>query len=563
MRWVGLGAALWLLNFALSFHNLWPTFWVTTHHELSIEMACLLFGLFLVGELRARHGTPPALSRGALTVLAVVVLVMTVGRYAEVTAPALYGRRINLYWDGRYLPNVAAMMIQVVPVWLIALGTAAFAGLFAAVYLALRWSLGRISRALAVPTERRAVGALTAVLVGLYAAGAVRAPAVGLPLPTLRLFSLPVTGTYKQQLQFIASAVAAAHGHGQLPPPADLGNAPLARLGNADVLLIFMESYGATSYDMPEMAQALADERADLARATDETGRYAVSAFVESPTFGGGSWLAHSSLMTGTTIKDNGVYNLLLTQRRDSLPRRFERSGYRAVAVMPGLKQAWPEGSFYGFDRTYGAADLRYAGPEFGWWRIPDQYTLAKLDQLELGVSPRPPLFVFFPTISTHIPFRPTAPYQPDWARVLGPDPFPADAVEASLAEKPEWTHLAPGYVGALAYTFEYWAGYLRQRPDANFVLILIGDHQPASSVSGEGARWDVPIHVISKRRDIVEALEHAGFEPGFEPVGKAIGPMSTLAKLLLGDFEGKDGAKAGGVTDPGSTGALSRPAPP
>ncbi|HEU4618439.1 MAG TPA: sulfatase-like hydrolase/transferase, partial [Gammaproteobacteria bacterium] len=317
---------------------------------------------------------------------------------------------------------------------------------------------------------------------------------------------------------------------------------------------------GATSYDTPEMARTLEPEREDLARAVAETGRYAASAFVESPTFGGGSWLAHSSLMTGTTIKDNGVYNLLLTQRRDSLPRRFERSGYRAVAMMPGLKQAWPEGSFYGFNRTYGAADLEYRGPEFGWWRIPDQYTLAKLDELEISRASRPPLFVFFPTISTHIPFRPTAPYQPDWRRVLGPEPFPSDALAASLAQEPEWTHLSPGYVGALAYTFEYWAGYLRYRPDANFVLILIGDHQPASSVSGEGARWDVPIHVISKRRDIVEALERAGFSAGFNPDPKPLGPMSGLAKLLLDDFEGVAPARStdSGDPAPGATSAAA-----
>jgi hypothetical protein len=64
--------------------------------------------------------------------------------------------------------------------------------------------------------------------------------------------------------------------------------------------------------------------------------------------------------------------------------------------------------------------------------------------------------------------------------------------------------------------------------------------------VSGEGARWDVPIHVISKRRDIVEALEPAGFEPGFEPTGRAIGPMASLADLLLDDFEGNGGAVSG-----------------
>ncbi len=527
-RWLGFLAALWVLNFALSFHNVWPTLWITTHHELSIEIAVLVLALAVWTELRG----PP--SPRMLTVLALVLLVMTFGRYAEVTAPALYGRRINLYWDARFIPGVAAMMFQVVPAWLIALGALGIAALLTALFLLLRICLARVGRGFAAAAERRAVGGMAAALVLLYALGWAGA------LPTLRWYSLPVSRTYTHQLEFIAAAMAEQHEGGpHLPPAVDFGNGPLPRLGRADVLLVFMESYGATSYDDPKMSAALAPARAELARAVAATGRYAASAFMTSPTFGGGSWFAHSSLMTGSQIHDNAAYNLLLTQHRDSLPRRFARNGYRTIAVMPGLKEAWPEGSFYGFARVYGMADLDYQGPQFGWWKIPDEYTLAKLDELELSVSPRKPLFVFFPTISTHIPFRPTAPYQPDWQRMLGKRPFDAAPLAASLAEKPNLTDLRDGYVGALDYTFRYWAGYLRRRPDADFVLILIGDHQPASSVSGEGARWDVPVHIIAKRPDIIDALIRDGFEAGFTPAPKSIGPMHTLAQKLLADFGG------------------------
>lgn len=544
LRWAILALALWLLNFSVTFHNVWPTPWITTHHELSVEIALMLLALAVWSELR---GPPPG---RVLTVLAVVLLLMSLGRYAEVTAPALYGRRINLYWDGRYLPNVAEMMIRVVSPWLIAAGAVALAGLLVGVFALLRFSLGRVAAALALPAERRAVGAAAAVLVALFALGD-----IGL-LPTLRWYSLPVTRTYTQQFQFIADALAEQHGGSDLPPPAEFGSGPFPRLAGADVLLIFMESYGATTYDNPVMRRELAPARADLARAVAETGRYAASAFVESPTFGGGSWLAHSSLMTGRRIADNGLYSLLLTQHRDTLARRFERQGYRAIAVMPGLKNAWPEGSFYGFDRIYGEHDLAYRGPQFGWWQVPDQYTLAKLDRMELGPAPRRPLFLFYPTVSTHIPFRPTAPYQPDWSRMLGADPYAADAVTASLAKGPEWTNLAPGYVDAVKYTFEYWAGYLRLKSDASFVVILIGDHQPASSVSGEGARWDVPVHVISKRRDIIETLEQDGFEAGLEPHGKSIGQMHSLTRMLLDDFSAPatDVSKPKSASPPAST---------
>jgi hypothetical protein len=243
--------------------------------------------------------------------------------------------------------------------------------------------------------------------------------------------------------------------------------------------------------------------------------------------------------MTALPIDHGGAYELLLTQSRDSLPRRLKRAGYRPIALMPGLRSGWPEGAFYGFDTLYGADALDYRGPEFGWWRIPDQYALAKLDEIELAPRSRKPLFVFFPTISTHIPFRPTPPLQPDWARLLSPDPYDETPLGASLALDPDWLDRSPAYVDSLRYAYEYWSSYLLARPSRDFVLILLGDHQPAASITGEGARWDVPVHVVASRPDILEALQRRGFAPGLTPRGAAIGEMRRLAPTLLEVFAG------------------------
>ena len=314
----------------------------------------------------------------------------------------------------------------------------------------------------------------------------------------------------------------------------------LKAVAGADVLLTFLESYGATTYDEPGVASVVTPARDALEQAAAETGRRVVSAFVESPTFGGGSWLAHSSLMSGHEVRDQGDYNVLLTQQRETLPKLFAAAGYRALAVMPGLKKEWPEGVFYGFDKIYGERDLDYRGPDFGWWRIPDQYSLAKLDAIALGSLPRPRAFVFMPTINTHIPFRPTPPYQPDWSRMLGPHPYDEAAAAAAVEETPEWTNLRAGYADSFAYTFHYLAGYLRARPHADFVLVLIGDHQPAASVSGQGARWDVPVHVVTSRDAVAESLRAVGFIEGVRlPAGRPpIGNMSMLTTWLLAAFD-------------------------
>jgi hypothetical protein len=299
---------------------------------------------------------------------------------------------------------------------------------------------------------------------------------------------------------------------------------------------MFLESYGAITYDDPAIARAVAPARDELAHAAQATQRHVVSAFASSPTFGGGSWLAHASFMSGTEVRDTGDYMLLLTQERDTWPKRFRASGYRAIAVMPGMRGPWPEGSFYGFDAIHDEAALSYRGPDFGWWRIPDQFSLARAVELE---SAGEPLLTFFPTINTHIPFLPVPPYQADWDRLLKSEPYPAEDVEASLAVVPDWEALGGPYADSFVYTFTYLAGYLRERPAADETLLLIGDHQPAASVAGVGARWDVPVHVVTRRADIAAALLTAGFVEGvaLAPQQRPIATLPELSTVLLKTF--------------------------
>jgi hypothetical protein len=291
------------------------------------------------------------------------------------------------------------------------------------------------------------------------------------------------------------------------------------------------------SYERPEFAARLAADRAQLEAAVHEADAKVVSAYVESPTFGGSSWLAHISLLTGVEVRDHETNALLMTEQRDTMVTLFKRHGYRAVAVMPGTWQNWPEGAFYGFDDIYGGARLGYRGPLFGWWDMTDQFVLARMDVLEVSRAPRAPLFVFFPTITAHIPFTPTPPYQPDWARVLTDHPYDADDLDRAYARQPDWLDLGPSYADALSYTYQSLTGYVRLRRDREFVMILIGDHQPAAAVSGEGASWDVPVHVVTSRQPVLDRLLARGFRTGMTPAGPALGRMHTLTPALLDAF--------------------------
>lgn len=524
--WIRLASAVVLLNASVTFRNIWPTpaFWWTG--DLSVELAGFLLALSFLSR---------RLSRTTLSWLAAVWLLLVVGRYIDVTAPALLGREVNLFWDVRYVLDVAAMFATAASRWVLALATLAAVSTAWLLYRSIRWALDRIAAGLTRSAERRAlrsIGGVALVLFTVQWAAAMWAPSL-MERPGLR-FARPITGATARQARLLTEAVAPRRTP-RLAPPAL--SSDLSLVASADVLLVFMESYGAVTWQRPAFVQRLTASRADLTAAIRASGKEIVSAYVESPTFGGSSWFAHISLLSGIEVKDPNDNALLMTERRDTLITTFARRGYRTVAVMPGLWQPWPEGSFYGFREIYGGERLAYQGPQFGWWAIPDQFTLARLSALELDAHNRAPVFAFFPTVSTHTPFAPAPLYQPDWTRVLTAQPFDEADVIRRFDDQPDWTNLSPSYADAVAYAHAALGGFFEQRAARDFVMILLGDHQPPALVTGEGASWDVPVHVIASRPDVLERLRARGFRPGLEPRGQPIGRMHELLPVLLDSF--------------------------
>jgi len=344
-------------------------------------------------------------------------------------------------------------------------------------------------------------------------------------------FSDPASGAYVRQARYVLAMV----GPGRAAPV--LGASPdfsvdLAGLGGADVMLVFVESYGAVTFDNPAFAESLAGNRANLTSAIREAGRDVVSAYVVSPTFGASSWLAHLSLISGVKVTDQYAYTSLMASARDTIVKAFSRRGYRTVALMPGMRQPWPEGAFYGFDVIYGFGQLAYEGPAFGWWGIPDQYALAKLDALERIDPSRPPLFTVFPTSTSHAPFGPVAPFLADWSSALRRDAYAA--ADVARAATPDLTDLAPSYLRAMAYEYDTVAGYVRAHAGEDLVMILIGDHQPPAAVTGPNQPHDVPVHVIASREGLLLQLRARGFRPGLTPERPVAGEMHAFVPTLL-----------------------------
>jgi hypothetical protein len=518
--------ALLVLDISLSFSSLWPTPGIKWTGQLSVECAVLFAALAAVWHLR---GAPP---RWSLRALAALWTVLALGRYAAVTSSALFGRDINLYWDSRHLSAVASMLTRVAsPLEILLVAVTAIA-VPAAVYLLMRWAIGRASVVIGDPTARRWLAGASLAIIGAFALE--RATIQPDATPVL---PAPVTTTYLRQAAMVADVLldrgAKALGEG----PAL--SSDLAAVNGADIVLVFVESYGAVTYDRPEFARPLDARRAQLQQQIRESGLGVVSAFVESPTFGGSSWLAHVSFITGIEVKDEGTNVRLMAQKRQTLVTALKRHGYRTVAVMPGLQEYWPEGAFYEFDRIYDTQQLAYTGPSFGWWPIPDQFALAQLDRLELSRRDRAPVFAFLPTTSTHTPFSPTPPYQPSWTRMLTDTPYDEADYDKAWAEPPDWLNLGPSYVRSIEYALATLGGFIGQPRTRDVVLILVGDHQPPAVVSGEGAPWDVPVHVVSSRPGLLDALAARGFVSGMQPARTPLMHLHELMPALVAAMNG------------------------
>jgi Sulfatase len=524
MRWASVALALAVLNLSLTFSNVWPTLAVQPNTRLSGELAVLVLALVLA------RGWRGSLSASTLRWLSVFWIALIIGRYVDVTVRSLYGREVNLYWDLRFVPDVSAMFAFVAKRW--QAGAVALGLLLVPVLLSVpvRWALRRVSDATNDPRARRVLGLAAAAVLLLWIA-----PTLGARVPEAVRFADPVAPAYVRAVTELAYEMTGAGVRALGPaPPMD---SSLSRVTNSDVFLVFIESYGAVSWARPELAQPLAASRGRLEADIRETGRSVVSALVESTTFGGESWLAHLSLLSGTEVRDQRTNVRLMAQDRDTLVKVFGRHGYRTVAIMPGLLRGWPQGAFYGFEEIYDLSRLDYRGPPFGWWNINDQFALARMDALEVERRPRRPVFVFFPTITTHAPFTPAPPYQKDWRRVLTANPYDQVDLDRAWSDQPDWSNLGPSYVQSLDYTHATLGGYLRLRADRDFVVILIGDHQPPALVSGADASWDVPVHVITGRTALLDRLRQHGFRDGLAPPHRAAARMHTLLPILLDAF--------------------------
>lgn len=294
----------------------------------------------------------------------------------------------------------------------------------------------------------------------------------------------------------------------------------LTGLRGKDVIVAFVESYGRVAVQGSPFSASVASTLDAGTSRLGKAGFSSRSAFLTSPTFGGISWLAHSTLQSGLWVDSQRRYDDLMATDRATLSATFKRAGWRTVGDVPSNRQDWPDGtSFYRYDTVYDARNVGYAGPGFSYASMPDQYVLSAFQRLELVKPGHRPVMAEIDLVSSHTPWTPL-PHLLDWGDVGNGSVF--SAMDGGPPPQVVWRdpdQVRAAYAKSIEYSLSTLISFVLSCHDSNdLVLVVLGDHQPATVVSGPGASHDVPITVIARDPAVMSRISGWGWQDGLRP---------------------------------------------
>lgn len=487
--------------------------------------------------LMALWGLPRRVTRFLSPLLAIVLVLLVLLKMADMVAFQAYWRIFDPISDWRLLGpgwNVFSGTVGTDKAWLLAAALVLVLLLILVIMVA-GWSLLARQAASGQPAgQRRWLWAMASGLMLVSMAGFIWDDAPR-PAESSRLMVEHVIQS-RQNLRDLA----ALKEHAQQDPVAQTSTERLLTgLKGHDVLFVFIESYGRTAFEDERYAGVMRSRMAAIDSELGQAGFGARSAWLASPTVGGQSWLAHATLQSGLWINSQRRYNWLMDTDRVSLARLFKRAGWRTMAVEPALTREWLANRYFQFDKVYDARNLGYEGEPFNWITMPDQYTYAALQKLELSRKHRAPIMAEIATLTSHAPWTPIPPLV-DWAQIGDGRIFNqwANAGDSPDVIWQDSERVRTQYLKSVDYALEALASFVAHYGNDNLVVIAMGDHQPASLITGEGASMDVPVHVMTRNRNILDRFGRWGWRPGMLPgQDSAHWGMDALRQRLVEGF--------------------------
>ena len=111
---------------------------------------------------------------------------------------------------------------------------------------------------------------------------------------------------------------------------------------------------------------------------------------------------------------------------------------------------------------------------------------------------------------------------------------------ETDIWPSPERVRAA--YRRSIEYSLEALVSFLTSYGDENLVVVMLGDHQPATIVSGEDASHDVPITIIARDRAVLDRISGWDWTEGLRPGPDApVWRMDTFRDRFLAAYGSSD----------------------
>ncbi|MFI8236821.1 sulfatase [Streptomyces sp. NPDC085866] len=311
----------------------------------------------------------------------------------------------------------------------------------------------------------------------------------------------------------------------------------LTGLRGKDVLFTFIESYGRTAIEDPAMAPRIGTVLKEGTASLKAAGFESRSGWLRSPVTGAGSWLCHTTFLSGLWVKNQQRYRTVTSSDRMTLTKYFRETGaWRTVGVVPGVRYAWPEGRFFGLDHIYDSTHLGYHGPYFSWTPVPDQFSLEAFNRLEFGKKDRGPLMAEIILASSHNPWAPVA-HMIDW-KDLGDGSVFHRIKKEGKDPKEVWKNpesVRTEYRNAIEYSLHSLVEFVQRYGDKNTVLVFLGDHQPVPTVTAGSPRKDVPVTIVAHDPKVLDRVSGWGWTEGLKPAADApIWPMNKFRDRFM-----------------------------
>jgi hypothetical protein len=506
-----------------------PAFWYLVP---SVDLL-FVFGCFVLGgQLNWRA---PKIARGGLVAWLFIVRLV---RFGDGFQQRYYAQSFNLYTDLKLAPELVRFAYSTLKFWQFGLGALAALALLGAFCVGSYHALGYAERYLHETRHCYVFGGLTALAfaVSLRIGHAPRDRALyrsgfaASVVPRLQhelAFLFDVSGAQAEEVKSIARTEQRL-----ASMPTDL-----TQLAGKNVHLILVESYGQTVLERPLFVDAMRATFDSFEQELGARGYGIVSNVLDSPTYGGHSWLAHATLDTGIRTASQLDYEVVCANTPKAIAKFFREAGYRTVVAQPGTTRPWPKGEFFGFEQKYYLWNFDYVGPSYAWATMPDQYLLDFVRRRELGAATRP-LFIEYILVSSHAPWSDLPPLVDDWSLVQNGDLYSRLETKHYPIVWPSFVNASEAYIDSIKYDFDVLKRYLADYVKDDSLVIIVGDHQPVAEVNGHSPSHGVPIHILSRSPALLQPFLARGYTPGMRPhrAGMRLGLESFLPSFLA-DF--------------------------